>query len=113
MIQLKSEELTRGKSKALYKIAKKASQLALDGNTSMIKDFLSCRCNWSEKSQITIEIEKIEDKGPSKTEEALDKMSNEELGEFKILHGKMHEIIDRTIQREHRPDHGWIDTLGK
>jgi hypothetical protein len=67
-----SAALTKGKSKALYKIANKAYQLALEGNPSMIKYFLSCRGNWSEKTQVIVETEQVEDKGPSKFEQALD-----------------------------------------
>ena len=55
-----SEALSRGKSKALYKIANKAYKLAMEGNVSMIKYFLSCRGGWSEKLQI-IEDNSVKD----------------------------------------------------
>jgi hypothetical protein len=102
-----SAALSKGKSKAIYKIANKAYQLALEGSPSMIKYFLSCRGNWSEKSQITVETEQVEDKGPSKFEQALDKMSDEEFEKVQSLNEEVIKIVDQAFDREIRPDAGW------
>jgi IS30 family transposase len=89
-----SAALSRGKSKALYKIAKKAYKIALEGNPSMIKYFLSCRGGWSEKLQI------IDNNQVSETQEKqrqmqliVDAMTDEEIDEYKSHSDKMKQIV--------------------
>lgn len=50
-----SVTLSRGRSVAISKVAAKAFDLALEGDSSMIKYILSTQGGWTEKSQITIE----------------------------------------------------------
>lgn len=50
-----SEAIYRGRAKAISKIASVAYELALEGDSGMIKYWLSCRGGWSEKSQIILE----------------------------------------------------------
>lgn len=52
-----SAALHRGKAKAIGKVAQKAYELALAGDVSMIKYYLSCMGGWSQKSQLTTEQE--------------------------------------------------------
>lgn len=49
-----SATLLRGKSASLSKVAEKAFELALNGDSGMIKYILSTQGGWSEKSQITV-----------------------------------------------------------
>lgn len=50
-----SVTLSRGRSVAISKVAAKAFDLALEGDSSMIRYILSTQAGWTEKSQITIE----------------------------------------------------------
>lgn len=47
--------LQRGKAIAISKVAEVAYELALEGDSGMIKYILSTQAGWTEKSQITIE----------------------------------------------------------
>ena len=73
--------LTKGKSELESKLGNKAVELALAGNTSMIKYVLGCRFSWTEKQQIIIEehesIDKLSDK--QVFENSLKELSREEL----------------------------------
>lgn len=52
--------LLRGKSRAIIKVAKKAYELAIEGNTSMIKYILSCKGGWIQNTQLTVETKAVE-----------------------------------------------------
>jgi hypothetical protein len=78
--------MSRGKTNALSKVAKKAYSLAIAGNTSMIKYFLGCQGGWSEKVQINnvppvsneaLQRENLRDK--------LSAMTNKELAQYKKI----------------------------
>ncbi len=88
-----SEALSRGKSKAIFKIANKAYKLALEGNVSMIKYFLSCRGGWSEKLQI-IEDNRVQEEQDKRRqlEAVIDAMTDEEIDAYKNLNDQMREI---------------------
>ena len=76
-----SAALTRGKAKAICKVAQKAFELALAGDRSMIKYYLSTVGGWSEKSQIKEEsIESNYSKAYyNHVQDALDDLSDDEL----------------------------------
>ena len=78
-----SAALSRGKSKALQKIANKAYKLVLEGNTSMIKYFLSCRGGWSEKLQIIDNQVSERQEKMKKLESVFDSMTDNEIDEYK------------------------------
>lgn len=63
-----SAAIEKGRGLAVANVAAKAYQLALDGNTSMIKYVLSCKGGWSDKSQINEDDEVIEYKVKDKEE---------------------------------------------
>lgn len=50
-----SASIIRGRSVAILAVAKRCFELALEGDTGMIKYFLSARGGWSEKTQISLE----------------------------------------------------------
>jgi predicted DNA-binding protein (UPF0251 family) len=95
-----SAALTKGKSKALYKIANKAYKLALEGNTAMIKYFLSCRGGWSEKLQIIDDNRVREEQEKSRQLDAIiDAMTDQEIDEYQSLSEKMNQIMDSVRER--------------
>ncbi len=88
-----SAALSRGKSKAIYKVAHKAYELAIDGNVAMIKYFLSCRGGWSEKLQI-IEDNRVQEEQDKRRQlqAVVDAMTDEEIDAYKNLNDQMREI---------------------
>ena len=76
-----SAAVTRGKAKAICKVAQKAYELALAGDRSMIKYYLSTIGSWSDKPQIKEEsIESTYSKAHlNSVQDALDELSDEEL----------------------------------
>lgn len=50
-----SAALIRGRSNAILNVSQKAYELAIQGDTGMIKYYLSCIGGWSEKTQIKLE----------------------------------------------------------
>lgn len=50
-----SATLLKGRSNAILNVSQKAYELALQGDTGMIKYYLSCIAGWSEKTQIMVE----------------------------------------------------------
>lgn len=95
-----SAALSRGKSKALYKIANKAYNLAMEGNVAMIKYFLSCRGGWSEKLQI-IEDNRVKEEQDKRRqlEAVVDAMTDEEIDAYKNLNDQMREIEEEAKAR--------------
>lgn len=53
-----NETIYSGRLKAIGNVAAKAYELSLEGNTAMIKYFLSCRGGWVEKSQVINSLER-------------------------------------------------------
>jgi hypothetical protein len=95
-----SAVISKGKVNALSKIAKKAYTLAISGNTSMIKYFLSCQGGWSEKEQISEpEKEELNDQVNYTMDEILDALHDNEFEEFLKLHKKLGEFKNIAIKR--------------
>lgn len=90
-----------GKSKAIYKVAHKAYELAIDGNVAMIKYFLSCRGGWSEKLQI-IEDNKIDEKQEyiRQIDLALQSMTKDEIEEYQNYANKMVKMMKTAKTRK-------------
>lgn len=74
-----SAAITRGKSKATLAVAQKAYELAIAGDTSMIKYYLSSIAGWSEKSQLKNEDEPLYKDSCSNIQEYMDELTDEEL----------------------------------
>ena len=94
-----SAVLSRGKTKAISKIAEKAYELALMGNVSMIKYYLSTQAGWSEKQQIIEEEPEGIDEKPVTMGDLISEMNKDELIEFKILNDKWGELYESVISR--------------
>jgi predicted transcriptional regulator len=91
-----SAALSRGKSKALFQIANKAYKLALEGNPSMIKYFLSCRGGWSEKLQIIDDTRAQEEQEKNRELDAIvSAMTKEDIKQYEQLNEQMNEIVER------------------
>jgi hypothetical protein len=98
--QYLSAVVTKGKTEALSKVAKKAYSMAVSGNTGMIKYFLNCQGGWSEKQQISLidEIE-VEDNRTLERENLFAKMNRDELDKYEELLAQLVEIEEQTKKR--------------
>lgn len=79
--------LTKGKSQLEARLGHKAVELALEGNTSMLKYVLGCKFSWTKKQQIIVEEQKPNDneRGKAAFQKTLDDLTREELEEIEIL----------------------------
>lgn len=80
-----SAAVTRGRAKAICNVAQKAYDLAIAGDTSMIKYYLSSMAGWSEKSQLIHEVELPTQRIPDYVHDALDSLSTEEIRALRDL----------------------------
>lgn len=55
-----SAAIKRGRAKAIYKVAEKAFELAMKGDSGMIKYILSCKGGWVQNSQVNQDNENDE-----------------------------------------------------
>jgi hypothetical protein len=96
-----SAALTKGKTELETKLGNKAIELALAGNTSMLKYVLGCRFAWTEKQQITIEeeIPTIEETGKQKFQKSLDDLTHAELVELENLTNGFISFEDKVEKR--------------
>lgn len=88
-----SAAVMRGKAKATCKVAQKCFQLAMAGDTSMIKYWLSSVGGWSEKLQITPQADPEMDMAQYGVS-LMEGMSNQEIEAIRrIADGKFH-LVD-------------------
>lgn len=80
-----SAAVTRGKAKAICNVAQKAYDLAIQGDTSMIKYYLSSIGGWSEKTQINNETEPPKQGFTVNIQDVLDSLSDEEIEAIRNL----------------------------
>lgn len=83
--QTLSAVISKGKTEALSKVAKKAYTLAISGNTSMIKYFLNCQGGWNEKSQLNEIQPDPRDEREKEIEEMIGEMTKEELDQYEKM----------------------------
>ena len=95
-----SAVFTKGKVNALSKVAKKAYTLAISGNTSMIKYFLSCQRGWTEKVQInTLEEPETSSARKYSLDDITSVLNIEEYEELKKHHEHLMRIKNIAIER--------------
>jgi hypothetical protein len=100
-----SAALTRGRSKVQFELANKAYELAIAGNTSMLKYVLGCRFNWSDASHISISTsqeESIETDRKAERANLINAMTRDELKTCEELWGAVADFEDKVKERIER-----------
>jgi predicted DNA-binding protein (UPF0251 family) len=101
-----SAAIHKGKSKAVGKIAEKAYEIALNGNISMIKYYLSAQGGWVEKPQECEECKRRDDEEAFRKhnlksfEDLVDAMTDEELSYYRTLLNKQEELFNKVEGRK-------------
>ncbi len=96
-----SAALTKGRSELEFKLASKAAEQALDGNSGMIKYLLGCCFSWTEKKQIVInqDDQDLENAKRLGQKYNLDDLTDNELDELQKLLEAQTEFEDRVMER--------------
>jgi predicted DNA-binding protein (UPF0251 family)/predicted RNA-binding protein len=84
--------LLKGKTEALTKVAKKAYDLAIKGNVSMIKYYLSTQGGWNENQQITQDESILKDPSEITMDDLVTEMTREERKKFRSILNEMKEL---------------------